>query len=462
MNIMASGPAVLQASGRWAFNSKSYQSLYRPRSKPTNASPPRSIWTTRRINEERKGDKTVRLGFGDSGIGGLIFMLMAANHSNNALLELCSRYKLCLELIHLGDGHNAPYGPKSEDNIQKMTKAFVSHLSHPLECQIVTIACNTASTTVDGSFDKWFKTRFRNRELIPILRPTAEALYAEARFVSDSRGVQSKHIVVLATPATTKSEQFPKLLANIHSKSFPYGSYTVVVNSDSRLEKWSAGLHPIRVFQGKTPLTPGDKNEAEILDSIRSGRTDRPVLVVHVHAPENWVSIMEGRVAKSIEIEVDNEMGLLAEQIHQFSGYTGYHTRSEMLAQISAVGLCCTHYPFLDNLIKQSMWQRGMTNIKTLSQGEILADKVIVPYLSSMVQRYVEERPIPIPVSKIPPFKLLSYTTSDGSPSDSAAFDMLKKVATIIDPQQSKLVDFNTIKPLDYLKWEHHNDNKVK
>jgi glutamate racemase len=401
-----------------------------------------SDYATRRATGSSGKIMKFPLGFGDSGAGGLIFMLQASKSLYNNLIEKTAKYNIEFSFVHLGDAHNAPYGPRDAEDIQNKTKHFLTHLAHEEGCQSLTIACNTASTTVDSSMNEWIKETLPGLDIIPILKPTAQHLYNKARLVSNGAGKLETHVGVLSTPATTLSQQFPKLLAKIHAKQYGEDAYTVVVNDDSRLKKWSEeNTAPYRVFKGSRHIQPGSHAERRILRRIADNESNHPVQFIHTHAPANWVSIMEGKIEGDLVDEVKIEMKRFLNQ-----------ASATLMGRISVVGLCCTHYPFIDHVIKESLWEAGLTATETVAQGAVVAETVINPAIDCLIQSgVVAERKTPLFVSGVKPIGMKSLTTADDSnPGDLASFENVQKVSALIDPQMTKQVVFERIRPLHF------------
>lgn len=120
------------------------------------------------------------IGFFDSGLGGLTI-----------LSEVC-RTLPNEQLIYLADSKNAPYGKKSNEEIIalsiKNTEKLIS-----LNCKIIVVACNTATTTAIKILRENFDVLFVGIE--PAIKP------AVLKSIS-------KKIGVLATKGTLNSKLF--------------------------------------------------------------------------------------------------------------------------------------------------------------------------------------------------------------------------------------------------------------
>ncbi|NDC83627.1 hypothetical protein EB093_08220 [bacterium] len=389
-------------------------------------------------------NSVIKLGFADSGVGGLVFMLHVLDHFKEKFDEYASKYHVNFALVHLGDAHNAPYGTKSRDEINRLTRNLLSHLVREEDCKINVIACNTASTTWDASSENWAKHSLGQSHVFPILNDSARELYDQAlrpfvdRMMSPPKEL---HVGVLATQATTKSQQFPKLLSEIHSDRFPKGAYTVVLNSESHNKP--------QVFSGKIPVASGSGTERDILSSIQRNTHDVPVLYVHTHAPKNWVSVMEGKVPGDIDHEVRSEIQL-------------FHKQSDgHFSKIKTVGLFCTHYPFLERQIDTALTSLGASKTHFVTQGPLITDRLIRPSIESLLggSQY-PKRIQPISLEDVR-FSVKSITT--GNPDldvDIASYRTAMKVAKVIAPQLSDRVNFSLMNPIQSYRFFKSTEGK--
>jgi glutamate racemase len=126
------------------------------------------------------------IGFFDSGLGGLtvlseIYHLLPNEH-----------------LIYLADSKNAPYGKKSKEEIIALSIKNTEKLL-ALNCKIIVVACNTATTNAIQLLREKFNVSFIGIE--PAIKPAA------------LKSV-TKKIGVLATKGTLSSELFAKTTKN--------------------------------------------------------------------------------------------------------------------------------------------------------------------------------------------------------------------------------------------------------
>ncbi|SDG76059.1 glutamate racemase [Prevotella communis] len=127
------------------------------------------------------------IGVFDSGYGGLTIL--------DGIRQLLPGY----DYLYLGDNARAPYGPRSFDVVYEFTRQAVQRLFE-MGCHLVILGCNTASakalrTIQQVDLPKWDK----DRRVLGVIRPTAEVIGSLT---------ESRHVGVLATEGTIKSESY--------------------------------------------------------------------------------------------------------------------------------------------------------------------------------------------------------------------------------------------------------------
>lgn len=136
------------------------------------------------------------IGIFDSGYGGLTIL--------HGIRQLLPQY----DYMYLGDNARAPYGSRSFEVVYQFTREAVLKL-FTLGCHLVIIGCNTASAKALRSIQQrdlpeWDATR----RVLGIIRPTAEII---------GTLTESRHVGLLATPGTIKSQSYDLEIA----KFFP-------------------------------------------------------------------------------------------------------------------------------------------------------------------------------------------------------------------------------------------------
>ena len=135
------------------------------------------------------------IGIFDSGYGGLTIL--------HGIRQLLPQY----DFLYLGDNARAPYGPRSFDVVHEFTRQAVVRLFE-MGCHLVILGCNTASA-------KALRTIQQNdlpqldptRRVLGIIRPTAEVI---------GQLTTSRHVGVLATEGTIKSESYTLEIQKLH------------------------------------------------------------------------------------------------------------------------------------------------------------------------------------------------------------------------------------------------------
>lgn len=136
------------------------------------------------------------IGVFDSGYGGLTIL--------EKIRELMPGY----DYIYLGDNARAPYGTRSFEVVYEFTWQAVSKLFE-MGCPLVILACNTASAKALRTIQQInLPALDASRRVLGVIRPTAERI---------GEMTESRHIGILATTGTIKSESYP---LEIH-KLFP-------------------------------------------------------------------------------------------------------------------------------------------------------------------------------------------------------------------------------------------------
>ena len=156
------------------------------------------------------------IGIFDSGYGGLTIL--------HGIRQLLPEY----DYLYLGDNARAPYGPRSFDVVYEFTRQAVVKL-FSMGCPLVILACNTASAkalrtiqqrdlplmeqltdlaakrTLNGQGPH--TDALPSRRVLGIIRPTAEVIGSLT---------QTRHVGVLATEGTIRSESYNMEIRKLH------------------------------------------------------------------------------------------------------------------------------------------------------------------------------------------------------------------------------------------------------
>jgi glutamate racemase len=137
----------------------------------------------------------MKIGFFDSGLGGLLMM--------NSCRKTYPQY----DYLYVGDTLHLPYGPKTTDDILSHMEPYLLWLFEEKKCDYICVACNTASVKALPLFLKkypHYKIRF-----IDILQPTQD-------FLRET----NKPYIILATEGTVASNCY-NVSENIFQISMP-------------------------------------------------------------------------------------------------------------------------------------------------------------------------------------------------------------------------------------------------
>ncbi len=137
----------------------------------------------------------MNIGVFDSGLGGLIMA--------RALVKTLPEHSF----VYLGDTKRVPYGNRSEATIYEFTKASVHYLFSKKQCELVIVACNTASARALRRVQReYLPKHYPKRRVLGVIIPTAEEMG------------NVKRVGVLATSATVRSNAFPREIRKVNRK----------------------------------------------------------------------------------------------------------------------------------------------------------------------------------------------------------------------------------------------------
>lgn len=127
------------------------------------------------------------IGVFDSGYGGLTIL--------SDLQKKLPNY----DFLYLGDNARAPYGSRSFDVVYDFTLQAVEFLFSQ-GCELIILACNTASAKALRTIQqKYLPNVESHKRVLGVIRPTSEII---------GTITESKHIGILATEGTIKSDSY--------------------------------------------------------------------------------------------------------------------------------------------------------------------------------------------------------------------------------------------------------------
>lgn len=128
------------------------------------------------------------IGIFDSGYGGLTIL--------KEIRKVLPEY----DYLYLGDNARTPYGTRSFEVVYEFTLEAVIKLFE-MGCPLVILACNTASAKALRSIQRNDLPFLDNsRRVLGVIRPTAESI---------GEVTKSRHVGILATSGTIRSESYP-------------------------------------------------------------------------------------------------------------------------------------------------------------------------------------------------------------------------------------------------------------
>ena len=195
------------------------------------------------------------IGIFDSGYGGLTIY--------QEIQRLMPEY----DYLYLGDNARTPYGTRSFDVVSEFTRQSVCYLFQA-GCQLVVLACNTASAKALRSIQQVDLPQMDpRRRVLGIIRPTVENI---------GNITKSNHVGVLATDGTIKSMSYPLEIRKLY--------YFIKKQIDNLL--------------GRDPL----------IDTIILGCTHYPLLIekIEKYVPAGVKVVTQGKaVAESLKDYLD-------------------------------------------------------------------------------------------------------------------------------------------------------------
>ncbi len=136
----------------------------------------------------------MKIGVFDSGYGGLTIL--------DKIRQRLPQY----DYIYLGDNARTPYGTRSFKMVYNYTLQCVKKLFE-LDCQLVILACNTASAKALRSIQQNdLPTLAPERRVLGVIRPTVESIDALT---------QSRIVGLVATEGTIRSNSYPLEIAKL-------------------------------------------------------------------------------------------------------------------------------------------------------------------------------------------------------------------------------------------------------
>ena len=146
-----------------------------------------------------------KIGIFDSGLGGL--------YVGRAVRTLLPQY----DYVYLGDTLNVPYGGRSYEGIYNLTRAAMRFLIEEQDCDLVIIACNTASVTALRKLQTEFLPEFHpDKRILGVIVPTLES----------ATELGATQIGLIATDYTVRSKIYDEEIVKINAHAKIYAQAT--------------------------------------------------------------------------------------------------------------------------------------------------------------------------------------------------------------------------------------------
>jgi glutamate racemase len=223
------------------------------------------------------------IGIFDSGYGGLTIL--------DGIRKRMPQY----DYVYLGDNARAPYGTRSFDVVYEFTLQAVKKL-FDLGCPLVILGCNTASAKALRTIQQEYLPKYApDRRVLGVIRPTAEVVGSLTT---------SRHIGVLATSGTIKSESYKLEIQKLHPDCTVTGlacPMWVPIVENGEHDKPGADYF---VRERIETLLSVDPN----IDTIILGCTHYPLLLdkIHKYCPQGITIVPQGKyIAESLEDYLD-------------------------------------------------------------------------------------------------------------------------------------------------------------
>lgn len=219
------------------------------------------------------------IGVFDSGYGGLTIL--------DGIRHRLPQY----DYIYLGDNARAPYGTRSFDVVYEFTLEAVRKL-FGLGCPLVILGCNTASAKALRSIQQYYlPANAPDNRVLGVIRPTAEIVGTLSK---------TKHIGVLATEGTIRSESYKLEIEKLHPGSTIVGEACpmwVPLVENNEFDKPGADYF---VKDSLDKLLAKDPQ----IDTIILGCTHYPLLMdkIKKYCPQGITIVPQGKyIAESLD-----------------------------------------------------------------------------------------------------------------------------------------------------------------
>lgn len=203
---------------------------------------------------EQNAKRTQKIGIFDSGLGGL--------YVARAVAQALPHY----DYAYLGDTLNVPYGGRSFEAIYELSEKAIRYLIESQNCDLVIIACNTASVMALRKLQNEFLVQnYPDKRILGVIVPTLEA----------ATELGATQIGLIATEYTVRSKIYDEEIVKITPRATIFAQPTplLVPLIENHGEKYmpevlSDYLEPL-IAQGLDSLILGCTHYIAIKDIVR-------------------------------------------------------------------------------------------------------------------------------------------------------------------------------------------------
>ena len=213
------------------------------------------------------------IGVFDSGYGGLTIL--------SKIREALPQY----DYIYLGDNARSPYGTRSFEIVYEFTLQAVTRLFE-MGCHLVILACNTASAKALRSIQmNDLPGMDPARRVLGVIRPTVECI---------GNITHSRHVGILATAGTIKSESYPleihKLFPDIQVEGEACPLWVSLVENNEA--EGDGTDYFVRKYINEL------LSKDEQIDTVILGCTHYPILLpkIEKHMPKGITTVAQGEL----------------------------------------------------------------------------------------------------------------------------------------------------------------------
>lgn len=139
--------------------------------------------------------------------------ILDSGHGGLTVLRALTNADPACPYVFLGDHGNAPYGPRSDEDIYRLTLRCIETL-FAAHCRLVVLACNTmAAVALRRLQQTWLAGAYPGRNVLGVLVPVVEAITRVPWIVESpppDRRPEPRTVGIFATAATVTSGSFPR------------------------------------------------------------------------------------------------------------------------------------------------------------------------------------------------------------------------------------------------------------